>query len=68
MIKERILKNKYEELFKDLNYDLHRVLVLHKYDEIISLNNLKLKLAATMDNYKNKMYEISNKEGNINEN
>jgi len=58
-IAERILKNKYEELFKDLNYDLHRVLVLHKYDEKISLNNLKLKLATTMDDYKNKMYKVS---------
>ena len=63
------VKSKYDTLFEEMQSDLNSILCQYKFDaEAANLNNLKLKLGATMDRYKSKMYKISNKGGKVNEN
>ena len=63
-IKERIFKNKYEELLKELSKDLNNILVCYKYDgKNRSLNKLKLDLTKKMDWYKERIFR--NKKGGV---
>lgn len=57
-ITERLLKNKYEDLFKELNKDLYNILIMHKFNNPTALNKLKLNLNDTMNLYTSKMFKI----------
>lgn len=55
-IDERIIKNKYEDLFKELSKELYGILVFYKSSE--GFKKLNYKLSAKLDWYKDKINKI----------
>jgi len=66
-IEAKKIGGKFRMLFEEVKKDLNDVLNQYKFNEkATNLNDLKLKLAATMDWHKDKIYKVS-KGGNGNE-